>query len=74
MWFSVKKAKKLIKQGPPVAMQKHVSAFKKIHRKTFVKNKKIFAVISPKPLNEVFAVGKNQLDEMGISRFQVIEL
>jgi hypothetical protein len=70
----MKKAGKFTKSGPFINMQKHVSAFKKQHKKTFIKNKRIFAILNPKPLDEVFAVGKNQLDEMGISAFQVIKL
>ena len=43
--FSKKPLQKLIEiDGPPRKMKKHVENFKKIHKRTFVKNNKLFAM------------------------------
>ena len=55
-------------------MKKHVSAFKKKYRKSFVRNKRVYAVVKPKSLDEIFSVDKKQLLEMGIDSYIVRKL
>lgn len=53
MFFSVKSKKKKPLKGPQINDEKNVEAFKKRHKKTFVKNKNIYAEEeSEKNLNE----------------------
>ena len=50
-WWKVKKkslTEKFDLPGPPVKMKQHVTAFKKKHRKTFVKKGKVFAAVKRK--------------------------
>ena len=69
MWFSIKKLKKVERAGPFIEMKKHVSAFKKKYRKSFVKNKRMYALVEPKSLDDLFSVDKKQLSEMGIDSY-----
>ena len=45
-------------QGPPLKISKHVSLFKKKHKKTFIKGKKLFA-LEKRKFNDVRDLVKN---------------
>jgi len=70
MWFSIKKIDKIMRAGPFIDMKKHLINFKKKYKKCTIKNKRIYAFISPKPLNEIFSIDKKQLSDMGIDEYK----
>jgi len=74
MWFSVKQNIKTMRPGPFLSMKSHVQAFRKKYKKTFVKNKRIFAYSKPKELKEIFSVDAKQLAEMGITDYKVVKI
>ena len=69
MWFSIEKPGKMTKAGPFIDMEKHVSRFKKKYKKWFVKNKRIYAFVIPKPLEKIFFLDKKQLSDMGVNKY-----
>ena len=53
-YFIIKKEKLndfIEREGPPLANTTHVQNFKKFHSKTFIKNKRVFAIIKREYLN-----------------------
>jgi len=74
MWFSIKKNSKTVRQGPFLNMKNHVKAFRKKYRKTFSKNKRIYAYSRPKDLREIFSADEKQLSEMGIDYYMFIKI
>jgi len=69
MWFSIKKSGKIERAGPFIEMKKHVSAFKKKYKRTFARNKRVYALVVPKSADDIFSVDKKQLSEMGIDSY-----
>ncbi len=72
VYFIIKPKKEIIRQGPKVSMKKHVSAFKKKNKKTFIKNNIIYAKIEnnipgKEYLSNFHKSREQLLREMGIS-------
>ena len=64
-YFIISPIGEVIIRGPPVAIQKHASRFKKQWHNSFVKNKSLFATRKSKPLKEILREIKD-LEERGI--------
>jgi len=78
-YYAVKQFEKSIKRGPPISMKENVSAFKKEHRKTFVKNGVIYAIEKPmkadrKILEDIINKYKRNIIEIGAESVELLIL
>lgn len=77
VFYFLTKAKKLEKtvtiKGPLLKMKKHVIKFKKIHKKTITKNKRIFAIEKRKFLDEISLIKSLKKDNYILERVKEIE-
>ncbi len=77
-FFVVKNKKEILIQGPNVNDKKNVGMFKKKHRHTFIKSKRIYAKekinFNVKGFIEKWKVkNKKKIREMGVKKLRVIE-
>lgn len=76
-YFVLKKKKlfeEFVRQGPLLSFEKHVEKFKKIHKKTFIKNKRINALIKRKHLTPNSLIKDLIRDEYVKSRVSNIKI
>jgi len=73
LYFIIKKPLRIVQKGPFVSMKEHAERFKKRWKKekTFIKAGRIAVVRKPKNPEQIFALGKGTLEDMGISAFKV---
>jgi len=77
VFFSVKRKKNILASGPNVKQKKHVAAFKKKHKKTFIKKGRIYSKLESKEnLKEFLKVWKKKngkrMKEMSVKGFGVV--
>ncbi len=77
-FFVIKSKKEILIPGPFAKDKKNVLRFKKAHKKTFLKNKKVFAKqkidFDLKKFSEVWAEkNKKKVKEMSVSKFDVLD-
>jgi len=67
--FSLKKKKEILIQGPKTSQPVHVTRFKKNHKKTFEKKKRVYAIEKSKSIKKIISELKKDkaLKEMSIS-------
>ncbi|MEK6896043.1 MAG: hypothetical protein AABX12_01110 [Nanoarchaeota archaeon] len=74
VYLLVRPKKEIVVRGPPVALKKHVLAFKKMHKKVFEKNGRWYARAVPERSGSAFctAFAKNDMvKQMGIARLEI---
>jgi tRNA nucleotidyltransferase (CCA-adding enzyme) len=73
--FVLKSRGFVLRKGPPISMSKEASIFKKMHKGSFVKDKRLWARIKTdkkaKDFLKRFSEDKKQLDEMSITEMIV---
>jgi len=78
VFFSVKKKKELLLSGPSIKQEKHVKAFKKKHKKTFVKKGRVYSKLKPqKGLKDFLKDWKKKngkrMREMSVKGFGIVD-
>ena len=74
VYLIVNPKKELVLRGPPVNMKEHALAFKKMHKKVFEKNGRLYAYAVPERSGSEFcaAFAKNDMvKQMGITKLEV---
>jgi 2,3-bisphosphoglycerate-independent phosphoglycerate mutase len=75
VYIIAKPKKEKIVQGPPVKMEEHVRAFKKLHKDTFEKKNTLYARVKPRYSCTAFCkefAKKDIVKQMGVTHLEVL--
>jgi len=70
-YMTLKKPKKIMQKGPPVARLKHAEEFRRRWKKVFVKQGNLYTERKPKDAGKILNLDKKLLKDMGIDSFKV---
>lgn len=77
IYLILKEKDKIFKIGPPLKMMAHVAAFKRKHKQTIIRNKRIYAMEKIRSinsiLNEILKEKRKQMREIGVNDARIVK-